>query len=95
MYDAEIRECTRRIALGASLNILENSNPDWHVLIQQGLLQEAVLHHADSINRDESGTVTFLKGVQTFKAYLERVRLEAEQAHIDLRNYQQLPQDGA
>jgi hypothetical protein len=95
MYDAEIRECTRRIALGNSLNILESTNPDWHSLIAVGLLQDAVLLHSDGINRDESGTVTFLKGVQTFKAYLERVRLEAEQAQIDLRNYQQLPQDGA
>lgn len=95
MYDAEIRECARRIALGNSLNTLVNTNPDFHVLVTQGFLRDEVLAQSLNINRDESATLTFLKGVQTFNAYLEKVRVEAEQARIDLQNYQQLPQDGA
>jgi hypothetical protein len=94
MYDAEIAECYRRIALGNSLNTLLNSNPDFRVLIVDGLLRDEVLKHSLNINRDESGTVAFLKGVETFRRYLERVRLDAEQALIDLRDFQQLLQDG-
>lgn len=95
MYDAEIAECYRRIRLSESLNTLENSNPDFKAIITEGFLRDAVLEHSLNINRDKSGTVTFLKGVQTFKGYLDQIRLEGEQARIDLHNYQRLIQDGA
>ena len=94
MYDQEIAECYRRIRLGASLNTLLNNNPDFRSLIGEGFLRDAVLQHSVNINRDESGTVAFLKGVQVFRNYLDRVRADAEQAQIDLTNYQQLIQDG-
>ncbi len=94
MYDAEIAECQRRIALGQSLNTLVNSNPDFRVLIVEGFLRDAVLQHSLNINEDKSGTVRFLKGVHTFKTYLEQMKLDAEQAVLDLRNYQQMLQDG-
>jgi hypothetical protein len=95
MYDREIAECYRRIRAGASLNTLLNNNPDFRSLIVEGFLKDAVLQHSLNINADESGTVSFLKGVQVFNGYLEKVRSEAEQAQIDLENYQQLLQDGA
>ena len=95
MYDAEIAECQRRIAMGNALNTLLNTNPDFQLLIARGFLRDEVLRQSLNINSDKSGTVTFLEAVQTFKAYLDRVSSEAEQAHMDLRNYQQLPQDGA
>jgi hypothetical protein len=94
MYDQEIAECYRRIRLGGSLNTLLNNNPDFRSLIADGFLRDAVLQHSININSDESGTVAFLKGVQVFRAYLDRVAAEAEQAQIDLLNYQQLIQDG-
>lgn len=94
MYDAEIAECHRRIALGRSLNTLENSNPDFKTLIVDGYLRDAVLSHSLNINADKNGTVGFLKSVHTFKSYLDRIRMDAEQATIDLRNYQQMLQDG-
>lgn len=95
MYDQEIAECRRRIRAGASLNTLLNNNPDFRSLIVEGFLKDAVLQHSLNINVDESGSVSFLKGVQVFYAYLNQVRSEAEQAQIDLENYQQLIQDGA
>ena len=94
MYDKEMAECSRRIRLGHSLNILESNNPDFRSLVVEGFLRDEVLLHSLNINRDESGTVSFLKGVHTFKQYLEKVALEAEQAQIDLHNYQQLLKDG-
>jgi hypothetical protein len=94
MYDREIAECYRRIRLGASLNTLLNNNPDFRSLVVDGFLRDEVLQHSLNINSDESGTVAFLKGVQTFKSYLNRVVADAEQAQIDLANYQQLIQDG-
>jgi hypothetical protein len=95
MYDREIAECYRRIHAGASLNTLLINNPDFRTVIVEGYLRDAVLEHSLNINADESGTVSFLKGVQVFNGYLEKVRSEAEQAQIDLENYQQLLQDGA
>lgn len=94
MYDKEIAECYRRIRLGASLNTLLNSNPDFRSVIVDGLLRDEVLKHSLNINDDKSGTVAFLEGVSTFKQYLDRVLSDAEQAHRDLENYQQLLQDG-
>jgi hypothetical protein len=94
MYDREIAECYRRIRLGASLNTLLNNNPDFRSLVVDGFLRDEVLQHSLNINSNESGTVSFLKGVQTFKSYLTRVEKDAEQAQIDLANYQQLIQDG-
>lgn len=94
MYDKEIAECYRRIRLGASLNTLLNNNPDFRSLIVDGYMKDEVLQHSLKINSDENVTVTFLKGVQTFKHYLSKVEAEAEQAQIDLSNYQQLIQDG-
>jgi len=95
MYDREIAECRRLIRAGASLNTLLNNNPDFRSLIVEGFLKDAVLQHSLNINADESGTVSFLKGVQVFTKYLTQVQSEAEQAQIDLENYQQLIQDGA
>ena len=95
MYDQEISECYRRIRLGASLNTLLNNNPDFQSLISEGFMRDAVLEHSLKINADESGTVSFLKGVQVFTDYLSQVRNEAQQAQIDLGNYQQLIQDGS
>lgn len=94
MYDKEIAECYRRIRAGASLNTLLNNNPDFNSLVVEGFLKEAVLQESLNINVDESGTVAFLKGVQVFRRYLDRVAADAEQAQIDLQNYQQLLQDG-
>ena len=94
MYDKEIAECYRRIRAGASLNTLLNNNPDFRSLIVEGFLRDAVLQHSLNINADESGTVAFLKGVQVLTNYLNQVQSDAEQAHIDLENYQQLLQDG-
>ena len=94
MYDREITECYRRIHAGASLNTLLNNNPDFKSLIVEGFLKDAVLQHSLNINADESGTVSFLKGVQVFSNYLSKVRDEAEQAQKDLYEYQQLIQDG-
>ena len=94
MYDAEIAECHRRLNLSRSLNTLLNTNPDFKALIVDGFMRDEVLQHSLNINADKSGTVTFLKGVQTFKQYLQRVTAEGEQAQIDLYNYQQLIQDG-
>ena len=94
MYDKEIAECYRRIRLGASLNTLLNSNPDFQAVVVHGFLRDEVLQQSVNINSDESGTVTFLKGVSVFGKYLNKILTEAEQAHIDLRNYQQLIQDG-
>ena len=94
MYDQEIAECYRRIRLGASLNTLLNNNPDFKDLIGVGFLRDAVLQHSININKDESGTLAFLKGVQVFRDYLNKVEREAEQAQVDLKNYQQLIQDG-
>lgn len=94
MYDVEIAECYRRIRLGASLNTLLNSNPDFQALVVQGFLRDEVLRQSININSDENGTVTFLKGVNMFRSYLEKIRAEAEQAHQDLANYQQLIKDG-
>ena len=95
MYDSEITECYRRIRVGASLNTLLNSNPDFKSLIVEGFLRDAVLQESININADESGTVAFLKGVQVFRGYLTKVLTEVEQAQIDLQNYQQLLQDGS
>ena len=95
MYDREIAECRRLIRAGESLNTLLNNNPDFRALIVEGFLKDAVLQHSLNINVDESGTVSFLKGVQVFSKYLTDVQTRAEQAHIDLENYQQLIQDGA
>ena len=94
MYDREIAECYQRIRAGASLNTLLNNNPDFKAVIVEGFLKEAVLQHSLNINADESGTVAFLKGVQVFRHYLTQVLADAEQAQIDLTNYQQLIQDG-
>jgi hypothetical protein len=94
MYDQEIAECYRRIRAGASLNTLLNNNPDFKVLIVEGFLKEAVLQHSLNINADESGTVSFLKGVQVLSGYLTKVLTDAEQAQKDLLEYQQLLQDG-
>jgi hypothetical protein len=94
MYDQEIAECYRRIRLGASLNTLLNSNPDFQAVVAHGFLRDEVLLQSININSDESGTVTFLKGVQVFRKYLTKILAEAEQAHIDLKNFQQLIQDG-
>lgn len=94
MYDQEIAECYRRIRAGASLNTLLNNNPDFRALIMEGFLKEAVLQHSLNINADESGTVSFLKGVQVFRSYLTQVLTEADQAQKDLLEYQQLLQDG-
>jgi hypothetical protein len=94
MYDLEIAECYRRIRAGASLNTLLNNNPDFKSVIVEGFLKDAVLEHSLNINADESGTVAFLKGVQVFRKHLTQVLADAEQAHIDLQNYQQLLQDG-
>jgi hypothetical protein len=94
MYDQEITECYRRIRAGASLNTLLNNIPDFRLLIVEGFLRDAVLQQSLNINADESGTVSFLKGVQIFRAYLTKVVTEAEQAQKDLLEYQQLLQDG-
>lgn len=94
MYDREIAECHRLIRLGASLNTLLNNNPDFQAVVSHGFLRDEVLQQSININSDESGTVTFLKGVQVFRKYLTKILSEAEQAHIDLKNYQQLIQDG-
>lgn len=94
MYDQEIAECYRRIRLGASLNTLQNNNPDFRSLIVDGLFRDAVLQHSLNINNDESGTVEFLKSVAVLRRYLDRIHAEAEQAQIDLDNYQQLIKDG-
>ncbi len=94
MYDREIAECYRRIHAGASLNTLLNNNPDFKAVIVEGFLKDAVLQHSLNINADESGTVAFLKGVQVFRKHLSQVLADAEQAQIDLQNYQQLIQDG-
>lgn len=94
MYDKEIAECHRRIRLAQSLNVLESGNPDFKAVVTDGLLHDEVLRHSLNINKDKSGTVAFLKGVQVFSAYLDRVRADGEQARIDLSNYQQLIQDG-
>lgn len=94
MYDKEIAECYRRIRLGASLNTLLNNNPDFRSLVVDGFLRDEVLAFARRINNDESGTLTFLKGVHVFQQYLDKVVSEAEQAHQDLANYQQLIKDG-
>ena len=94
MYDLEIAECNRRIAMGRSLNTLLNHNPDFRALIVEGFLRDAVLQHSLNINADKSGTVGFLKAVHTFKTYLDQIALDAEQAVSDLRNYQQMLQDG-
>lgn len=93
MYDREIAECRRRIALGQSLNTLLNFNPDFKAIIVEGFLRDAVLAKSLNINADKSGTIQFLKGVSTFKTYLDRVMADAEQAQIDLTNYLQLLQD--
>jgi hypothetical protein len=94
MYDAEIAECYRRIRLGASLNTLLKSNPDFRSLIVEGYLRDEVLKHSLNINKDKNGTVAFLEAAHAFKSYLEQVQQDAEQAQIDLANYQQLIQDG-
>lgn len=94
MYDKEIAECYRRIRAGASLNTLLNNNPDFKAVVVEGFLKDAVLEHSLNINADESGTVSFLKGVQVFSDYLRKVLAEAEQAQKDLYEYQQLIQDG-
>lgn len=94
MYDQEIAECYRRINLSRSLNTLINSNPDFKQLIVDGYLRDEVLKHSLNINADKSGTVAFLEAVQQFRAYLDRVLTDGEQAQVDLNNYQQLLQDG-
>lgn len=94
MYDLEIAECYRRIRLGASLNTLLKSNPDFKTVILDGFFRDEVLARSLNINADKNGTVTFLRGVHTFKQYLDRVLRDAEQAQIDLSEYQQLLQDG-
>lgn len=94
MYDQEIAECRRRIRLGASLNTLLNSNPDFQVVIRDGYLRDEVLRQSININSDENGTVTFLKGVCGLQKYLAKVLVDAEQAQHDLYEYQQLIQDG-
>lgn len=95
MYDQEIAECRRRIRLGASLNTLLNSNPDFQAVIRDGYLRDEVLKQSININSDENGTVTFLKGVSVFQKYLMKVLSDADQAHHDLANYQQLIKDGS
>jgi hypothetical protein len=94
MYDKEIAECYRRIRLGASLNTLANNNPDFRSLVLDGFLRDEVLTHSRRINTHESDTLTFLKGVNVFQRYLDKVLVEAEQAQQDLINYQQLIKDG-
>lgn len=94
MYDVEIAECYRRIRLAASLNTLVNNNPDFRSLVVDGFLRDEVLKQSVNINNDESGTVTFLKGVTVFRKYLEKVQAEGDQAHQDLANFQQLIKDG-
>ena len=94
MYDKEIAECYRRIRLGASLNTLVNNNPDFRSLVVDGFLRDEVLEHSRRINSHESDTLTFLKGVNVFQRYLDRVAMEAEQAQQDLASYQQLIKDG-
>lgn len=94
MYDAEIAECYRRIHLARALNVLENSNPDFRLIVVDGFLRDEVLKHSLNINADKSGTVAFLECVHTFRQYLDRVLREGEQATIDLNNYQLLLQDG-
>lgn len=93
MYLQEIEECRRRIALGNSLFSLVNHNPDFRVVIMQGLLHDEVLARALNINADKSGTIEFLKAATAFKKYLDKVRLEADQAQVDLTNYTNLIQD--
>ena len=93
MYDVEIAECRRRIALGDSLNSLLNHNPDFRAVVVQGFLRDAVLEQSLNINANKSGTVQFLKAAAVFKAYLDRTIADAEQARIDLTNYLQLIQD--
>lgn len=94
MHETEMAECRRRIALAASLYSLRNHNPDFMSVVIQGFLHDAVLKHSLNINGDKNGTITFLKAVATFNAYLDKVALEGEQAQIDLQNYQELQQDG-
>lgn len=92
-YDKEIAECYRRIRLAEKLNSLLNHNPDFKEVVLDGFLHNEVVRQGLNINADKSGSVQFLKAASTFKQYLDRVLREAEQAHIDLANYQQLLQD--
>ncbi len=93
MYDLEIAECRRKIAMGQSLNALFNYNPDFKVVIKDGFLRDEVLNKSLNINKDKNDTVQFLRAVSTFRSYLDKIEAEAEQAQIDLVNYQQLIQD--
>lgn len=86
MYDKEIADCRRRMALGVTLNALLN-NPDYKTIITEGFLRDAVIQRGLNINADKSGTIQFLKGAATFNAYVESVRRDAEQASIDLNGY--------
>lgn len=90
MYDKEIAECRRLIALGYSLNSLRNNNPDFKAIIENGFLHDEVLAHSLNINKDKAGTIAFLKGVAVFNSYLSKVERDAAQAQIDLQNYLQL-----
>lgn len=89
-YIEEMAECRRRIDLGKSLNALLTINPDFKNVVVEGYLKNEVLRQSLNINEDKSGTVSFLRGVATFNDFLTRVKKEADQAVIDLANYQDL-----
>ncbi len=94
MYDRAIADCQRRILLGQALNTLLNHNPDFRRVITEGFMRDEVLVQSLNINHNKPATIQFLKGVATLKTYLDRVLADAEQAQIDISNYQQLIQDG-
>lgn len=94
MYDREIADCQRRILLGQALNTLLNHNPDFRRVITEGFMRDEVLAQSLNINHNKPATIQFLRGVSTLKGYLDRVMTDAEQAQIDLTNFQQLIQDG-
>jgi hypothetical protein len=94
MYDKELADCQRRIALGNSLNTLLNHNPDFRKVIVEGFMRDEVLAQSLNINNNKPATIQFLRGVNTLKTFLDRVAADAEQAQVDLMNYQQLLQDG-
>jgi len=93
MYDQEIAECYRRIALGNSLVSLTEFNPDFKAVVLDGFLRDEVLAQSLNININKSSTIAFLRGAATFSKYLEKVKSDAAQAQVDLTNYQQLLQD--
>jgi hypothetical protein len=85
-HSKAIAECRQRIALGVSLNALLN-NPDFKAVVTEGFLHDAVVKRGLNINADKSGSIQFLKAASTFKAHLDYVMRDAEQATLDLNGY--------